>query len=86
MFLDCRISIYCRFNNYFTLITKEKLHFSLIYSFYCCLVKEDWALKVAYQFEVWVLVAYKLVAYKKTSVINVGATTNYKFFFMINFD
>ena len=28
-------------------ITKEKLHFSLIYSFYCCLVKERWALKVA---------------------------------------
>ena len=81
MFLDCRISICCRFNNYFTLITKEKLHFSLIYSFYCCLVEEDWALKIAYQFEVWVLVAYK-----KISVINVGATTNYKFLFMINFD
>ena len=73
--------MYCPFNNYFTLITKEKLHFSLIYSFYCCLVEEDWALKIAYQFEVWVLVAYK-----KISVINVGATTNYKFLFMINFD
>ena len=25
---------------YFTFIAKEKLHFSLIYSLYCCLVKE----------------------------------------------
>ena len=31
--------MYCRFNNYFTFITKEKLHFSLICCFYCCLVK-----------------------------------------------
>ena len=28
-------------------ITKEKLHFSLICSFYCCLMKKGWALKVA---------------------------------------
>ena len=31
----------------FMFITKKKLHFSLIYSIFCCLVKEVWALKVA---------------------------------------
>ena len=31
----------------FTFITKKKLHFSLIYSIFCCLVKEGRALKVA---------------------------------------
>ena len=39
------------------IITKWKLHFSLISSFYCCLVKEGWTLKVAMQ---------GLVAYKPT--------------------
>ena len=46
-------------------ITKEKLHFSLFYNFFCCLVKEVWALKVAYQLVIRGLVAYKPVAYKK---------------------
>ena len=31
----------------FTLTTKKKLHCSLLCSFYYCLVKEGWALKVA---------------------------------------
>ena len=47
------------FNNHFTFATKEKLRFSLIFSFYCSLVKEGWAMKVAYQFAFWGLVAYK---------------------------
>ena len=51
----------------------------LIYSFYCCLVKEGWPLKVALQFTIWGLVAYKPVAYKKINVINEGTTTNYNF-------
>ena len=59
--------VHCRFNSYFRFITKEKPHFSLIYSFYCCLVKEGWALKVASQFAIQGLVAYKPVAYKKIS-------------------
>ena len=46
-FWDSRILVYCRFNSYSTLIAKEKLHFSLICSFYCCLVKRGWALEVA---------------------------------------
>ena len=53
------ILLYCHFKSYFTFIGKEKIHFSLICSFYCCLVKEAWALKVAYQFAVRRLVAYK---------------------------
>ena len=46
-FWDSRILVYCRFNSYSTLIAKEKLHFSLICSFYCCIVKRGWALEVA---------------------------------------
>ena len=46
-FWDSRIFVYCRFNSYSTLIAKEKLLFSLICSFYCCLVKRGWALEVA---------------------------------------
>ena len=46
-FWDSWILVYCRFNSYCTLIAKEKLHFSLICSFYCCLVKRGWALEVA---------------------------------------
>ena len=42
-----------------SLFTKEKLHFSFICSFYCCLVNEIWALKVAKQFANVGLVAYK---------------------------
>ena len=50
-------------------ITKEKkLHFSLICSFYCCLMKGSMALKVAQQFATLRLVAYKPVTYKKISV------------------
>ena len=39
-FRDSLILVYCRFNNYFIFITKEKLHFSLTSSFYCCFVEE----------------------------------------------
>ena len=46
-FWDSWILVSCWFSSYFTLITKEKFHFSLIRSFYCCLVKEGWALNVA---------------------------------------
>ena len=37
----------CQFNSYFTFITKEKLHFSLICSFHCYLEKKGSTLKVA---------------------------------------
>ena len=47
-------------------IKKKKRLFSLICSFYRCLVKEGWALKVTYQFAIQEVVAYKLVAYKPT--------------------
>ena len=46
----------------------QRKNFSLICSFYCCLVKESQALKVAYQFAIRGLVAYEPVAYKKLSV------------------
>ena len=62
-FWDCWILVYYQFNSYFTFMTKEKLHFSLTCSFYCCLEKEGSALKIAYQFPIRRLVAYKLVAY-----------------------
>ena len=52
-------------NSYFTFIRQEKLHFSLIYSFYCCLVIDGWAVKVAQQFAIQGLVAYNLITYKK---------------------
>ena len=42
----CWILVYCRFNSYFTFISKEKLHFLLTCSFYCYLLKGNWALKV----------------------------------------
>ena len=57
--------VYCGFDSYFTFITKEKLHFSLICSFYGFLVKKGRALKVAWQFAIRELVAYKPAAYKK---------------------
>ena len=68
-FWDSRILVHCWFNSYFTLITKEKLHFSLIHSFYCCLVKGGWVLKSSLQFAIRGLVAYKPIAYKKTKCI-----------------
>ena len=37
-------SLQCILNSHFE---KEKLYFSLIFSFHYCLVKEDWSLKVA---------------------------------------
>ena len=54
--------------SYFTFLSKGKSHFPLIHSFYCCLVKEGWALKLAEQFAIPGLVAYKPVAYKKNQV------------------
>ena len=68
-FLDSGILVCCLFDNYFRFIAKEKLHFSLICSFYCWLVKKGWSLKVAKQFAMRGLVAYELVAYKKTNCI-----------------
>ena len=46
-FWDSWIVVCCQFDSYFMFITNEKLHFSLICSCYYCLVKKDWALKVA---------------------------------------
>ena len=65
--------MYSRLNNYFTIITKEKLHFSLVCSFYFCLAKEGWALKAAEQFTMRGLVAYKPVAYKKNLILSAAA-------------
>ena len=57
--------MYCCFNSYFTFITKEKLHFSLICSFFIVASWKSWALKVGQQFATRGLVAYKPIAYKK---------------------
>ena len=59
------ILVYCQFSSYFTFITMQKLHFSVTCSFYYCLEKEGSALKVAYQFAIRGLVAYKPAAHKK---------------------
>ena len=56
------------FDSYFMFIAKGKLYFSLICSFYCCLVKRSWGLKVAWQFSMRGLFVYKLVAYKNNYV------------------
>ena len=63
---DIWIFVYSWFNSCFMFITKGKPHFSLISSFYCCLVKEGWALKVALQFVMQGIVAYKPLAYQPT--------------------
>ena len=56
-------------------ITKEKLHFSLTCSFYCCLVQVTWALQVAERFAVRGLVAFKPVVFKKVySDVLISAT------------
>ena len=79
-FWDSWILVYCWFDSYFMFIAKEKLHFSLICNFYCCLVKGGWALKVA----------YKLVAYKKTKCsksitgLSISRLGNVEDFFSIN--
>ena len=44
-FRDSWILVYFRFDSYFMFIAKGKLYFSLICSFYCCLVKGDWGLR-----------------------------------------
>ena len=67
-FGNSRILVHCRFSSYFTLITKKKLHFSLTCSFYYCLMRRRWALKVAWQFAIRGLFAYKRVAYKKLNL------------------
>ena len=66
-------SMYSRLNSYFTIITKKKLHFSLVCSFYFCLAKEGWALKAAEQFTIRGLVAYKPVGYKKSLILSAAA-------------
>ena len=53
------ILVYSWFDSCFMILTKWKLHFSLISSFYCCLVKEGWTLKVAQQFAMQGIVAYE---------------------------
>ena len=67
MLLRYWILMHCWFNNFFCVHCKGKPHF-FICSLYCCLVKEDWTLKVVQQFAIPGLVAYKLIAYKKPSV------------------
>ena len=67
MMFKMMILVYCRSNSCFTLITKEKLPFSLICSFYCCLVKRVLALQVSEQFAIWGLVAHELVTACKVS-------------------
>ena len=69
--------MYYRFKSYFAFVTKEKFHFSLTCSFYYCLVKEGWALKVAWQLVIQGLFAYK-GAYIK--YVGGGAGGFYKFF------
>ena len=64
-FWDSWVLVYCWFDSYFTFISKAKLQFSLICNFHYCLLKGDWALKVAYQFAIRGLVAYKPATYKK---------------------
>ena len=78
-FWNSWIVVYCSFNNYFMFITKEKLHCSLIYIFYCGLVKKRWALKVAVQFAVRGLVAYNPIAYKKNKCISLHIMLNIYF-------
>ena len=67
-FWDSWILKYCQFSCYLTFITKEKLHFSVTCSFYCCLEKELSALKVAFQFAIRGLVVYKPVTYNKKGI------------------
>ena len=74
-FSDSWILVYCRFNSYFWFVTKEKLHFNLLF-LYLLSVKEGWSLKVDQQFAIWGLVAYKPFMYaaavaRKCSVIKV---------------
>ena len=68
MLLRYWILVHCRFNNFFYVYCKGKTPLFFICSFYCCLVKEGWILKVDQQFSIRGLVAYKLIAYKKPSV------------------
>ena len=44
------------FNNFFYVYCKGKTSLFFICSFYCCLVKEGWTLKVVQQFAIWGLV------------------------------
>ena len=44
--------------------------YNLFSCFYCWLVKHGWALKVAQQFAIQGLLLYKLIVYKKLSVVN----------------
>ena len=78
-FWNSWIVVSCSFNNYFTFITKEKLHFSLICIFYYGLVKKGWALKVAVQIAVRGPVAYNPVAYKKSKCISLHIILNIYF-------
>ena len=58
-----------QFKNYVTFITKKKLYFSLTYSFYSCSVKKGSALKVAQQFAIRGLVAYKKSVYQLNDIL-----------------
>ena len=68
MLLRYSILMHCQFNNFFYVYCKGKTPLFFVCSFYYCLVKEDWTLKVVQQFSIPRLVAYKLIAYKKPSV------------------
>ena len=89
-FWDSWIFVYCRFDSFFTFIAKEKLHFSSICTFHCCLVKGGWSLKVGWQFAMRGIVAYKLVAYKKTKCsksipgFSISRLANVEDFFNVN--
>ena len=59
MLLRYWILMHCRFSNIFYVYCKGKTPLFFICSFYCCLVKEGWTLKVVRQFSIRGLVDYK---------------------------
>ena len=59
MLLRYWILVHCRFNNFYCVNCKGKTPLFFICSFYCCLVKEGWTLKVVRQFSIRGLVDYK---------------------------
>ena len=75
-FWDSWILMYCQFNSYFTFFYKGETLPSLACNFYCSLVKECWALKVAWRFSIQGLVASKLVACKE-SVFQICYSSHY---------
>ena len=68
MVLRYWILMHYRFINFFYVYCKRKTPLFFICSFYCCLVKEHWTLKVVQKFAISGLVAYKLIGYENRSV------------------